>query len=439
MANVLFAEDNGTIWVAKENHNADGTIKPAVNASPTGTITTTVASAAVVGVGTLFTKECVIGQYLYTSANAIIGRILTITTDTALVLDAVVPASATTQALGVMALATAVTGVAFKIGLGPKNAIKVNTPQGKATFTTSNHKYSGDSLSIDSDTTVNDVIGDVEFTIFDTILGTIAEADPVPSEILFTDLYEASGLGIALSSGGQGYALITREVPTQETVTIQYRLSSPTLTNVNEQKVYTFTNVVANFDLMLEIGQRPKCKFTGKGNYIGNVEDIVYIEDSTVLNQRKLIAPVFAAAGISLVELTEYTTEAVPSIVGTSNVCIEKLSIPNFNAWQYDRQRNSCSDGFSASGADAKFTLTMLEDKAAAAFNPQNALLAERPKLFLFTVRVSNSAANPTAGKRIQYEVKKCQIINVTPTTINKQKGFDVEFQIIGATSKKLY
>ena len=74
-----------------------------------GTITTLVGNTAVVGVGTFFTTELTVGDYLYTNADVYIGRVLTITDNTNLVL-------ATGGAY------TAITGQGFK----KKSSDKVN-------------------------------------------------------------------------------------------------------------------------------------------------------------------------------------------------------------------------------------------------------------------------------------------------------------------------
>ena len=58
------------------------------NVTATGTITTTTSSAAVTGVGTLFTTEMVVGRILLSSANVSLGTVSSISSDTSLTLAA---------------------------------------------------------------------------------------------------------------------------------------------------------------------------------------------------------------------------------------------------------------------------------------------------------------------------------------------------------------
>jgi hypothetical protein len=75
--------------------NKTGTLSIAVN--KTGTITTLVTSAAVTGVGTSFTTDVVVGDRIFNSANNIfIGVVLSITSNTALVLNNFATVSYTT-------------------------------------------------------------------------------------------------------------------------------------------------------------------------------------------------------------------------------------------------------------------------------------------------------------------------------------------------------
>jgi hypothetical protein len=58
------------------------------NTGRTGTITTSTGSAAVVGVGTVFTTEISVGSIIKTTANVVIGTVLSVTDDTHLTLAA---------------------------------------------------------------------------------------------------------------------------------------------------------------------------------------------------------------------------------------------------------------------------------------------------------------------------------------------------------------
>lgn len=86
---------------------AEGT--SVVNKYPTGRISTTAGSATVTGTSTLFLTEVAVGSYLYTMDGYIVGRVLSVESNTSLTLEAVVPASATLQSEGVMGINTAIT------------------------------------------------------------------------------------------------------------------------------------------------------------------------------------------------------------------------------------------------------------------------------------------------------------------------------------------
>lgn len=86
-----------------------------VNKYPTGRISTSVGDATVTGTSTAFTTEVAVGSYLYTMDGYIIGRVLSIASNTSLELEDVVPASATDQSEGVMGINTAITQAARTI------------------------------------------------------------------------------------------------------------------------------------------------------------------------------------------------------------------------------------------------------------------------------------------------------------------------------------
>jgi len=394
----------------------------AINDTPTGTITTTVASAAVVGVATLFTTQMQVGTYMYTTAGAIIGRILTITDATHIVLEDVVPASATTQSAGVQAIATAVTGVAFKTGLGPKNALAVLNLNYATELTTQAFQYTGDELSRDEDTVVTDKFAKFDCEVFIPSLGTIAGADPVLSEVPMVDWFTSSGMAVLLSTGSLGKATITNSVASNSFLTIEVRRSSPDLTL--QQKTFVMTDARGLMDLDATVGTRGKLKL----NYLGNLATVAdkFSLVPNFTDQKTEHAGSIKSTTITTTQLSLYSGSTEPTYVPTTkSVCFDKIAAPNYSGYEYARYLTGCIDGWSKGAAPSDVTLTILEDKAAATYNPDNNIEALHALYVAF---------GSITGKKIEMLFHKLQLAKVTNSKVANYAGQDLGFRNVGNT-----
>jgi len=412
---VKFNEKAISIFMALQV--AEGT--SAVNDAPTGTITTTVGSAAVTGSGTLFTTEVAVGTYLYTTTGAIIGRVLTVTSNTAIVLEDVVPASATVQAAGVMAIATAVTAVSYKTGLGPKNALRVLNLNYSTEIDTEAFQYVGNELDRTEETVVKDKYAKFDCEIFVPALGTIAGATPVLSEVPLVEVMQSSGMAIVLSAGQVKF---TNSLPSNSVVTIEVRRSSPDLTL--QQKVFVMSDCRGQLDLDAQIGTRAKLKLNYQGHLV-NVVDKFTIEpnfgDQETAHMGSLKGSTITTAQLSL-----YSGSTQPTYVATTkNICTDKLAAPNLAGFDYTRFLTSCGDGWSKGASPSDVTLTIIEDKAAATYNPDNHI-EEFHSLYL--------DYGLTTGFKARIIMNKGQLAKVTNSKVATYAGQDLAFRNIGYT-----
>lgn len=408
---------------------ADGV--PVNNIAPTGTITTTVGSAAVVGVGTLFLTELALYSYIYNAAGtAIIGQVIAIADDTHCTLDAVVPAVAVPQSEGVQAVATAVTGTACRFGLGPKNSVAVLNLNFSVEFTTEAMQYTGDELDRDEVTDVTDTFAKFDFETRMPSRGTMAGAAPVELEIPLADWYQACGMALVL---GTGYYQITNSLSSNAYLTVEVRRSSPDLVSGNTQKAYVTSNVRGSMDLDLNVGSKPKFKF----NMMGNLDSIVQ-KMTLVPNFRNMkadVSPGIKSSTTILSEITAWTTGSEPAVVGASNFCFQKISAPNVAGWEYGRYLMTCGDGWSKKATPTDLSLTILEDSAAAALEPYSKIETD----YLTTIRYADQIASPTAGKQIEIQFHKAKLTKVTQSKVATYTGLDLGMRNIGTTSIKFY
>lgn len=149
----------------------------------TGTVSTTVGSTAVVGVGTSFLTQATENAYIYTATGYEIGRIKTITDNTNIVLFDAVPAAQIEdiQSPATKKKATAVTGVTYQFGLGGANAYAALDLTFSNEITTEAAQYVGDELDRDEDTWVKDSICNVDFSMFCPALGLVSHNAKVAS------------------------------------------------------------------------------------------------------------------------------------------------------------------------------------------------------------------------------------------------------------------
>ena len=157
-----------------------------INDAPTGTVTTSVSTPTVTGVGTAFNTQVAVGSYIYNAAGGIVGRVLTVTSATSITLEA--------------NSAVVVSAAAFKTGLGPKNAIAVLNLNFSVDLASEAFQYVGDELNRDEATVITDKFAKFDFETFLPVKGTTS-ATPTVSEIPMSDWFQSSGMALTLAAG----------------------------------------------------------------------------------------------------------------------------------------------------------------------------------------------------------------------------------------------
>ena len=403
---------------------ADGI--PVVNDTPTGTITTTVGSTAVVGVGTQFLTQAAQNSYIYDTSNNVIGQIKTVTDNTHIVLVSAVPATATAYAVQVTPIATAVTGVPFKLGMGAKNVLPVLNLNYSEEVQTEAFQWTGNELSRDEVTIVKDTFGKLDFETYLQCRGVIAGTDPVPTEFPMAAWYEASGMAVVFSTGGLGAIELTNSLPSNNYMTIEVRRSSPDLTPLDENKVYTMVNCRGLFDADVSISSKVKFKFTFQG-------DIINIAEKPIINpdfglQKQNLSATLRSDVITLSELDPYVNGIAPALSLVTNFCFDKCLAPNFSGFDYTRYQTSCEGGWSKEATPTDVTLSILEDSANAVYQPFNELTVDHQLDLRFGLGAGNkveilwdrlklaSITNGTIASYVSQELKFRNTDNVTIT-----------------------
>jgi hypothetical protein len=407
---------------------AEGNSAIKTTAQTVGTVSTTVASATVTGVGTAFLTELTPNAYMFDPTGAIIGQVKTVASDTSATLYEVVPASATAQSAGVMAVATAVSSVEFSTGLGPKNALAVLNLNYSTELESEAFQYTGDELDRDETTVIKDKYAKFDFETFIPALGTIAGTDPTVYEIPMPDWFQAAGMAAVLSTGSGGYVKYTNGVASNVYMTIEVRRSSPDLASVYLQKSFVVTDGRGNVDLDDTMGTKGKLKWNFQGN-LATIADKTTIVPNFV-DQKTTIAGSIKSSTITLSELTLYTDANEPAVAGTSNVCFDKLNAPNVSGFEYSRYLTGCGDGWSKGAVPTDVTITIIEDKAGATYNPDDQLEVNHK----LTLRYGS-----TTGFKVEKTFKKLQLAKVTNSKVANYSGQDLAFRNIGVTELKLY
>jgi hypothetical protein len=407
---------------------AEGNSAIKTTAQTAGTVTTTVGSSALTGIGTAFLTELTPNAYVFDPTGAIIGQVKTVTTDTAAVLFDNVPASATSQSAGVMAIATAVTGVEFSTGLGPKNALAVLNLNYSTELDTEAFQYTGDELDRDETTVIKDKYAKFDFETFIPALGTIAGGDPTIYEVPMVDWFQSAGLAVILSTGTSGYAKVSNGVASNAYLTVEVRRSSPDLAASFLQKAFVVTDVRGNVDFDGTVGTKGKLKWNYQGNLATVADKTTLVPNFT--DQKVTIAPSIKSTTITLSELTLYTDANEPAVAGTSNVCFDKLNAPNVSGFEYQRYQTGCLDGWSKGAVPTDVTITILEDQAGATYNPDDHLEGNHK----LTLRYGS-----TTGYKAEFTFKKLQLAKVANSKVANYAGQDLNFRNIGTTELKLY
>ncbi len=386
-----------------------------INATPSSTITCTTASPNVTGAaGAKFFTEVAIGCYLYNSSDVSIGRVLTVSSDTALILEA--------------NAAVAVSAAAFKTGLGAKNAIAVLNLNFSTELTSEAFQYTGDELDRDEATVITDRFAKFDFETFLPVKGTTA-SPVIASDVPLSDWFQSSGMAITLAAGKYS---ITNATASNTYMTIEIRRSSPDITT---QKTYTITNARGLFDLDITLGTKPKMKFS----YQGNVGATLSVEKAKLTadfqSQKTSISESIKSTTVNLAKLDVWSNSTPPTYqtvtagtapTGTSNVVFNKLNAPNLTGFEYARYMTSETDGWSKGASPTDVTLTILEDTSAATYNPD----ANLEKIHALTLSYSDTS--DTAGKVVTIIFRKLELTKVTNSKVANYTGQDLGFRNVG-------
>jgi hypothetical protein len=391
-----------------------------INTTPTGTITTSLSTTAVTGVGTKFLTEVAVGSYITNGSDVAAGRVLTVTSDTAIVLEA--------NSLVLISAA------AFRTGLGPKNALAVLNLNFTVELTSEAFEYTGDELNRDETTVITDRFAKFDFETFLPVKGTTS-SPPLVSEIPMADWFQSSGMAVVIPVTAISKYTITNSQASNKYMTIEIRKASPDLSLT--QKTYTITNARGTFDFNINLGSKPKLKF----NYQGNVGSTLSIEKPSITpdfqNQKTTISESVKSTtvNLALLELWSGSTEpanitftppALPT--GSTNIVFDKVVSPNTTGFEYSRYMTSSVDGWSKGALPSDLTLTILEDTSAASYNPDTKLEA----LHRFTLCYADIA--DTAGKVVTVTFHKLELTKVTASKIAKYNAQDLGFRSIGYT-----
>lgn len=394
-----------------------------IQATPAGTIVTS--AATVTGTNTAFDTTIPVGAYLYTAADLLIGRVLAVPSPTSITLEATPVAATLVQGTTMAASGPITVAAAFKVGLGPKNAIAVLNLNYSTELTSEAFQYVGDELNRDEVTSITDKYAKMDFEAFLPVLGTTT-ATPLVSEIPMVDWFRSSGMAVTIAAGQY---TVSNGTASNAYMTIEVRRSSPDLTT---QKTFTITNARGLFDLDLNIGTKPKMKFNYMGNLDGVNQKLYIVSDFQA--QKSTISSSIKSTTIGLAELDIYTTATEPTVGGVTNVCFNKLTSPNVTGFEYNRYLTGCLDGWSKGAVPTDITLTVLEDSALATYNPDNNI----EKNHKLTLRYSDSVAG-TATKKIEITYHKIQLAKVTNSKVANYTGQDLGFRNVGYTDIKFY
>ena len=245
-----------------------------------------------------------------------------------------------------------------------------------------------------------------------------------------TDIVTAKTSGVTLTvTTTQPVYMISNSPLNQDTLTLNFGLDSAESATT---KVYEAIDVMAQFDLMFEIGKTPEISWSFKGNYVAPSEETTLVQDFGVQKAVGYIAPVIRAENISTSHLrkeTDISGEAVfPAVLGTKNVCFVKLSASNAFATDATRYLTGCEDGFTKKAITTDVTLTILEAEADATYNPDTSK-GSRHRFYL--------GVGTVEGRKFAVEFTNLFLKDVKRTTHQGLNAKDLTFENRGQT--KLY
>jgi len=456
--------------------NSEG-VSAVVGGLKQGTITVALSTTAVVGVGTFFVAEAIVGDLIYNSGVEI-GRIQSVTDNTNMVITSAAIAvtadtysttkTVTSGTMSVTSGATAVTGVStafltevvagtylydetgaiiaqvasiaddttitlvsnapstkagtiFSVGLGAKNALAVLNLNYNTEISSEAFVYVGDELNRDEDTVITDKFSKLDFETFLPSLGIIATpgAPPLDSEVPMVDWFGAVGMATDLTANDE--ATFTNASPSNDFLTIEIRRTSP---GISTDKVYTSFDNRGMVDLDATIGTRAKLKF----DFMGNLDSVTQKTKLTAdfEDQKSEHIGSLKSTTITQAELNLYNGSTPPSFTpGLKTVCFDKMIAPNAAAFEYARFLTGCVDGWSKGATPSDVTLTILEDEAGALYNPDNQLEKNHGLKVSFGTVI---------GKKASIHFTKLQLANVSSSTVATYTGQDIAFRNTGNT-----
>lgn len=394
------------------------------NNRTSGTITVALNGTAVTGVGTKFDYgttpgdklgDLTVGGYIYNSSGAIVGRVASITNQTAAVLEA--PGAL-----------VAVSGAAYATGLGPKNALAILNLNFSTEIEKETYQYAGDELDRDEETVITDKYAKFDFETFIPSLGAnLVSTIPSGSQIPYSDWFQAAGFSPVTDTGKITY---TNSVASNNYMSVEIRRSSPDIPN--DQKTFILSSVRGNIDLDVNVGTKGKLKW----NFQGNLDRVV---DKTKIattasdfgTQKSNKAPSITSSSLITSQLGVYSGATEPTFSsGTKTVCFQKLTAPNVTGFTYERYQTGCVDGWSKGAEATDVTLTILEDRASATYNPDNNVELSHA-LFL--------EYGAAAGSKVKFAFHKLFLGGVANSTVAAYTGQDLQFRNVGYTDIELF
>lgn len=245
-----------------------------------------------------------------------------------------------------------------------------------------------------------------------------------------TDIVTAKTTGVTLTVTTTQPAYVISNSPlNQDTLTVNFGADSADSATT---KVYEGIDVMAQFDLMFEIGKTPEISWNFKGNFVAPSEETTLVQDFGTQKALGYVAPVLRAENISTSHLRKETDSGAGDIgavtLGTKNICFCKLSASNAFATDATRYLTGCEDGFTRKAITTDVTLTILEATADATYNPDTSKSA-RHRFYL--------GVGTVEGRKFAIEFTNLVLKDVKDTTHMGLRAKDLTFENRGQT--KLY
>lgn len=203
-----------------------------------------------------------------------------------------------------------------------------------------------------------------------------------------------------------------------EVMTLHIRKSSMQMAGM--QKVIIVSDAVANTDLTIEVGQRPKLDF----KFTGNIYDTVNLSELTYqIKQQKTDAAYPTQAD----NVRNASLQATDSGLILNNVCIAKIVATNIDGYSHTRVKTGCEDTWDDTPVVSTVTITILEPEADTniidQFNTEDSL----GKSFWLSYKQDG-----TSGNTLLVELTGLILKSYKSTAVNNRAAFDLEFTMEG-------